>query len=357
VHGSKGLQSPVLIVADACADPDRARSGPQRRVADLALGPDGETVPVFRPRKEEMAEPLTSRIALQDRLDREEHWRLLYVALTRAEERLYLGGTLGTADRNGPAEKSWFSAVQGALNALGCDWTDSALWGRELRHGGIEMPGRRAPRAGERPILLPDWLRRAAPAEERPPRPLAPSAIGEDDVPHPPPGADQRDAAIRGRLLHQLFERLPGVEADRRHELGDRWLERSAGVADPRLRAELLADACGIIEDARFESLFGPGALAEAPLAAVIGDGIVVSGTVDRLFVGEDRILVADFKTGRRAPASAEAIPAAHLRQMAAYRAALQVIFPDRPVEAALLYTAVPVLHRLPEALLAAHLP
>jgi len=357
VHGSKGLQSPVLIVADACADPDRARNGPQRRVADLPLGADGETVPVFRPRKEELAEPLASRIALQDQLDRQEHWRLLYVALTRAEERLYLGGTLGPADRNGPAPTSWFAAVQAALAALGCDWADSATWGRELRYGAPEMAGRRTARATERPIVLPDWLRRAAPAEERPPRPLAPSSIGEDDVPNPPPGADQRAAALRGRLLHQLFERLPGVEAERRRELGDRWLERSARIADAALRAELLAGACAIIEDERFESLFGPNALAEAPLAAVVGDGIVVSGTVDRLFVGEDRILVADFKTGRRAPASAEAIPAAHLRQMAAYRAALQVIFPDRPVEAALLYTAVPVLHRLPEALLAAHLP
>jgi len=314
-------------------------------------------VPVFRPRKEELAEPLASRIALQDRLDREEHWRLLYVALTRAEERLYLGGTLGPADRSGPAEASWFSAVEAALAGLGCSWTDSAMWGRELRHGGMEMPGRKAARAADRPILLPDWLRRAAPAEERPPRPLAPSSIGEDDMPQPPPSADQRDAAIRGRLLHQLFERLPGVEAGRRHELGDRWLERAAGVADAGLRAELLVDACAIIEDARFASLFGPGALAEAPLTAVIGDGIVVSGTVDRLFVGEDRILVADFKTGRRAPASPDAIPSAHVRQMAAYRAALQVIFPDRRVEAALLYTAVPVLHLLPDALLAAHLP
>ena len=89
-----------------------------------------------------------------------------------------------------------------------------------------------------------------------------------------------------------------------------------------------------------------PDALAEAPIAAVVAGGAVVSGTVDRLLVAPDRILVADFKTGRDPPADAGAIPAAHLRQMAAYRAALRVIFPDRPVEAALLYTAAPVLHR-----------
>jgi ATP-dependent helicase/nuclease subunit A len=42
---------------------------------------------------------------------------------------------------------------------------------------------------------------------------------------------------------------------------------------------------------------------------------------------------------------------------MAAYRAALRVIFPDRPVAAALLYTAAPRLIALPDALLDAHMP
>ncbi len=112
-----------------------------------------------------------------------------------------------------------------------------------------------------------------------------------------------------------------------------------------------------MIADPRFAALFAPDALAEAPIAAVVAGGTVVSGTVDRLLVAEDRILVADFKTGRSPPASLGSIPLAHLRQMAAYRAALRVIFPDRPVEAALLYTAAPVLHALPDALLDQYAP
>src|SRR5690606_23550736 len=96
---------------------------------------------------------------------------------------------------------------------------------------------------------------------------------------------------------------------------------------------------------------------AEAPVAAVIAGGLVVAGTVDRLLVEEGRVLVADFKTGRRAPLGFDEIPPSHLRQMAAYRAALRVIFPDRRVETALLYTAAPVLHALPDDLLDAHPP
>jgi ATP-dependent helicase/nuclease subunit A len=355
VHGAKGLQSPVLILADACADPDRAGGG--ARLAALPLGEDGLAVPVFRPRKDELAEPLKSEIERRDRRDREEHWRLLYVALTRAEERLYVGGALGARDRGGPAEASWYRAVEGALAGLGAEWADSPLWGRELRYGALEGPARAVRQAVEREAILPAWLRQPAPAEERPPRPLAPSAIGEDDVADPPPGPAQRAAAERGRLLHLLFERLPGVAADARRGLALAWLEHGAGVADAQRREALADDACRVIADPGFADLFGGDALAEAPIAAVVAGGAVVAGVVDRLLVRDDRILIADFKTGRNVPKKVAEIPAAHLRQMAAYRAALRVIFPGRPVEAALVYTAAPLLHSLPDELLDAHMP
>jgi ATP-dependent helicase/nuclease subunit A len=354
VHGAKGLQSPVVVLADACANPDNA--GPGGGLASLVLGEGAPAVPAFRPRRDELAEPLKSQIERRDRLDREEHWRLLYVALTRAEERLYLGGALGVRDREGPAASSWYRAVETAVAGLGGERLDSPSWGSALRFGALEQAVRKPAQPAEKERLLPEWLRRPAPAEERPPRPLAPSLPSEDDAADPPPSPELREAARRGRLLHALFERLPGVIPDQRRARAERWLEKSAGVTDPELRQGLAEDACRIIEEPAFADLFGPDALAEAPVAAIIPGGAVVSGIVDRLLVGEDRILIADFKTGRRAPADLAGIPGAHLRQMAAYRAALQIIFPDRPVEAALLYTAGPRLHALPGDLLDAHL-
>ncbi|TXC64607.1 double-strand break repair helicase AddA [Sphingosinicella ginsenosidimutans] len=353
-HGAKGLQSPVVILADACADPGRL--GPNARLASVEM--DGSSVPVFAPRKEEKAEPLVSRIAEQEARDRQEHWRLLYVALTRAEERLYVGGALTSRDRNGPPEASWYKAVEDALVGLGAAWTEEERWGRTLHHGDPETPSRPdLPVPSTRATPMPDWITRPAPLEARPPRPLAPSAIGEDDAPYPPPGPALKRAAERGKLLHSLFERLPGVPPAERRARAARWLEHAAGVTDADFRDELIADACRVVDDPRFVDLFGPQSLAEAPIAAVIGGGDVVAGTVDRLLVASDRILVADFKTGRRAPLSLDEIPSAHLRQMAAYRAALRVIFPDRAVEAALLYSAAPILHALPDSLLDAHAP
>ena len=163
-------------------------------------------------------------------------------------------------------------------------------------------------------------------------------------------------AARRGKLLHGLFERLPAIAPDRRTAAAERWLERSAGEGDPAVRAALAADACAIVADPEFADVFAPDGLAEAPIAAVV-DGEVVAGTVDRLHVGEDVVRLVDFKTGRRVPDAADAVPQHHLRQMAAYAAALAVIFPGRRIEAALLYTAGPRLIALDRAVLAAHKP
>jgi ATP-dependent helicase/nuclease subunit A len=357
VHGSKGLQSPVLILADACADPDRRGGGFGRAIARFELPDGGPIVPVIRPRKDELAEPLKSQIEAADRLDRQEHWRLLYVALTRAEERLYIGGALGPADRAGPAQASWYKAVETALAGLGCHQAEDAVWGRSCRMGEAELQTKSDRRRAIRETAPPEWLWREAPAEPRPPRPLAPSAAPEDDLSDPPPGPDARAAAQRGKLLHALFERLPEVAEEERRAVADRWIERSAGIADASQRAALVDDACAIISHPDFADLFGPGALAEAPIAAVVAGGHVVSGTVDRLLVADGRVLVADFKTGRRVPADPSQIPVPHLRQMAAYVAALRIIFPECEVEAALLYTSGPRLHLLPEALLAPFAP
>ena len=155
-----------------------------------------------------------------------------------------------------------------------------------------------------------------------------------------------RAAAERGTLIHQLLERLADVEPDERPTAALRWLERSAGLADPAARKEIADTVCDVLSDTRFSTLFGAGSLAEAPLAATLPDGTVVAGTVDRLLVEENRISVIDFKTGK-VPQSQDAIPASHKAQMNAYTGALRVIFPGREVRAALLYTSGPQLFEL----------
>ncbi|HWI85108.1 MAG TPA: double-strand break repair helicase AddA [Sphingomonas sp.] len=356
VHGAKGLQAPLVILADAAGDPDAARAG----TIHWPLAEGEDKLPVFRPRKSELAGSLADALASAEKREREEHWRLLYVAATRAEEMLVVGGALGPRARGQPPAESWYTEIDRALVALGAEEQADARWtaARIFSGGEASSPRFRPVRARAAGIAaVPIWLRSPAPQESRPSRPLAPSSLGEDLVADPPPGPAQIDAAQRGRLLHALFERLPNLPPEARAMAGDRWLERSAGITDPTQRAALVSDVCAIIADPAYAELFAPDALAEAPIAAVLADGLVVAGTIDRLLVRPDRVLLVDFKTGRRPPADARSVPEHHLRQMAAYAAALSVVFPDRTVEAALLYTAGPILIPLPAVLLEVHKP
>ena len=342
VHGAKGLQAPVVILADATADPDKSPRGAIR----VPLAGVGERVPLFRPRRSEMVAPLADLVTAIDERDRQEHWRLLYVAATRAEERLIIAGALGPACKGVPPKDSWFPALEAAMAALGAEPLEDPNWVWARQYEGRVAAPSAAPRERKRTpapeLAAPAWLLAPAPTEARPPRPLAPSSLGPDDAPDPPPGEAMRAAALRGSHLHALFERLPAVAPGERRKAGDAWLRGGAGVASARERAALLDDALRIIDDPAFADLFGPDALAEAPLTAVLADGTVVAGTVDRLLVTPTRVRVVDFKTGRTVPGSAEEIPGAYLRQMRAYQAALAVVFPGRDVEAALLFTAGP---------------
>ncbi|MDH7638468.1 double-strand break repair helicase AddA [Sphingomonas oryzagri] len=351
-HGSKGLQAPIVVLADATGDPDRSPGG--------GIGwpvEGGETVPVIRPRKEERFAPFTALIEEQEKRDLEEHWRLLYVAATRAEEWLAIGGALGPGARGMIPANSWYAALEAALGNLDTEEAEDALWGTQRSHGHEAPKGRERSKAAAGPESLPPaWLHASAPEEARPPRPLSPSSIGVDTITNPPPGAAMRAAAERGRLLHALFERLPDLAPAARAAAADRWLERSAGVSDKAVRDALIGDALAVIEDARFAAIFSPSALAEAPIAAVV-EGDVIAGTVDRLLVTDDRVTIVDFKTGRRAPAALDRVPEHHLDQMGAYAAALAAIFPGRAIEAALLYTAGPILIPLTADILAAHKP
>ena len=352
VHGAKGLQAPLVILADATGNPDAAPTG----VIDWQIEAEGAKVPVFRPRKTELAGSLADALAEVEKNEREEHWRLLYVAVTRAEEHLVIGGALGPRARGQVPPESWYAALAGALDELGASEDADGV-----RHftGGTPRAGlpESEPVATVAAMELPAWLRRPAPAESRPPRPLAPSALGEDRVADPPPGPALLAAARRGRLLHALFERLPSLPREARAGAGERWLEHSGGVEDAAERAGLVRDVCTVIADPAYAAVFAGDALTEAPIAAVLPDGQVIAGTVDRLLVEPGRILLVDFKTGRRAPAGLDQVPDHHLRQMSAYAAALAVIFPDRRIEAALLYTSAPVLIPLPRAVLDAHKP
>ncbi len=351
VHGAKGLQAPVVIMADATRAPTPERDAPVLMSFD-----NGPELPVYLKSRSGLSGPIADRIDQLEAAAHREHCRLLYVALTRAEDLLFIGGTLRANATEVPPD-SWYATVTEAFDTLDHDRIETADWtnGSLCFASGTPKPPAVVTQAVDPAdsVLVPAWLDTPPPLEARPPRPLSPSAIAADDVSAPPQGPAAKAAARRGAALHALFERLPDLPEDRRRAVGEAWCRASVPELDA---AELVSTVLDILADPAFAEVFAPGALVEAPIAAVVGT-LVIAGKVDRLLVRDAGVTIIDFKTGRRVPASAEAVEPYYLRQMAAYVAALEQVFPGRPVTAALLYTEAPRLITLPDALVRLHYP
>lgn len=353
VHGAKGLEARFVILADAAGDPDSKRATGYHWATAKGL-----KMPVVGFKKEEQPALLSAAQAEQDARDREEHWRLLYVAMTRAKEGLFVTGALGKREEQ-PAQSSWYTAIAAALDQLNARDSADPVW-TSARSYALRRDRRRDKKVKHEAATAPAkpaWIHSLPPDDPRPARPLRPSGLAETAAlaVSTPPLADNV-AARRGTLIHALFERLPAVAPTRRRDVALAWLAGQASDLSAALRQDMVDAAMLVLDDPRHAALFGPDALAEVPLSALV-EGRVIAGAVDRLLVTEDMVMVVDFKTGGQVPMDAKAVPVGYLRQMAAYHAALRVIFPGRRVDAALLFTSGPLLITLPDALLEAHRP
>ncbi len=361
-HGAKGLEAPLVILANATFDPARK----QQRDFDIAdrTRPQLDLAyPAIPPRKEEKADLLAAFATVREARDIEEHWRLLYVAMTRAKQHLVVAGALGPGARGEIPTDSWYGAVDNGLQKLGAVWIDDPLWGRiRCFDGGIAaLPLKSGSKVGKNGFdesvaaELPPWATRPAPPEATPPRPLAPSRAAEDDALFPPGGGDIW-AAERGRLIHRLLQLLPAAGPEQWEDNATTWLATQAGDRTDAERDEIRDAVLATLRHPDWQDIFAAESLAEAPIAAMVGED-VISGIIDRLLVRDDAVLIVDYKSGRHVPDDPNSVPVPILRQMAAYAAAVEALFPDRAIRAALLYTGAPKWIELPRALLAAYRP
>ncbi len=342
VHGAKGLQAPVVIM------PDTTRTAASRRL-DTLLWPDktGLDFPLWAPRSEDF--PLLykrARAQLDKRME-EEYRRLLYVALTRAEDRLYICGYQG---KKPPVEECWYHYVAAAFARLDEASTlpDSRI---RLSSPQIRAPDRAAP-ADDRDhgdaVPLPGWLYAPAPAEPDPPRPLMPSrpAMTAPAVRSPLDQGADGHRFQRGLVTHSLLQYLPGLPPDKRHKAAAGYVSRTAPDLPAALQDEIVSETMAILDHPDYAAFFGPGALAEVPVTGLV-NGLAVSARIDRLLVTADTVSLVDYKTNRPPPQNEAAIPGAYRAQMKAYRDIVAAIYPDHAIACYLLWTDGPRLMKL----------
>lgn len=363
VHGAKGLQAPIVILPDTMTLPKAS--------GDLYwLTPPQQPqmrVPIYCPRKELSAQATNDAANAEKAAMMQEYNRLLYVALTRAEDELIVCGAQGGKAQ---ADTCWYELVRSGFIRLGIAPDDQGIY--RLSAPQKAPPDRPSTQAANSMSLMPvwagnapDWRAEAPVAEQTKPERLAPSRSAEDvakrAVAASPLGSEHRElsasreAAIeKGRLVHALLQHLPEIPATARREAAMMFLAQVPALAGD---AEALANSVlAIVEAPALVDLFGQGSRAEVPLAGIIG-GVEIGGLVDRLIVTPERVIIADYKTDRVPPETAAGIPPAYLGQLAAYRAILAQIYPGRAIICQLIWTQSARIMPVPLEMLDRHAP
>jgi ATP-dependent helicase/nuclease subunit A len=361
VHGAKGLEAPIVFLPDTC-DPPSGRHDPAILFAsDPATG---KRIPVWRLKKAlETSRTEVLRQAQQER-ERQEYNRLLYVAMTRARDRLYVGGCQMAAELK---PNCWYDFIDTALRPLAQEIRTPdghTVWRIE---GGESVRPAEEESELEPPILSqppPQWALRDAAPEPAAMHWLIASRIedtatesgtaGAERVASPLAGTEEHRFR-RGRLIHRLLQALPDLPPPARADAGRRYLDRAAGELAQLERQAVLDEALAILEEPSLASLFAPGSLAEVPLAAVLGaeaNRFGLTGQIDRLAVSDDEVVIADYKTNRPPPASPEDTDPVYIRQLAAYAAALKRLYPGRTIRCVLVWTDGPRAMEIPAWLL-----
>lgn len=368
VHGSKGLEARIVILVDPGAPPVSA-------IHDPAFLPhprlDNDLLPpalVWLPPKADRMPWHEDAVAELRAAQEEEYRRLLYVALTRAEDRLVV---CGWEPKRGAHDDCWYSMVSRALKPEARELTDARgdviawRWQKDPEGAEVAAPDGAPHREEAHPEAesLPAWLTepvRPLPRKKRLQPSKAFEAMEDKDGIEPVPAVARLAAGRepsswpleRGRLVHRLLELLPDLPAADRMAAARAYLDQALRPEFAHHHQTLLQEVGTILEAAEYAPLFSPRARAEVPLVGTIraGDGSVVeiSGQIDRLLVEDDRVVIVDYKTNLNPPAHVDDVPLDYRAQLCVYREMLKQIYPGRAISAMLLWTAAPALMEIP---------
>lgn len=358
VHAAKGLEGKIVFLVDPGSRIWNAHHEPKLLILPYHNAPHnvGEAV-LWVPGKNYKGALIHKQIDILKARAEDEYRRLLYVGMTRAEDRLIVCGYSGKTK----VEGTWNSLVKDALyahaEAILAPKEGINAWRYSLQERTLKTPEIQPPVA-KKTLALPPFLLQKMPPERALPKPLSPSLAGleidDEEVltltQSPILGMSEkgigspRDVAIkRGILMHKLIQYLPDIPPLERKEIVKAYLEKNAPDFNEETREKIEKDLSKFFEHPQIASLFHAHSQAELAIQGKVmlaGKEQTISGQIDRLIVDNDRVLIVDFKTG--IVPHKDTVPQAYVIQMALYRALLQPLYPGKTIETVLIYTEGP---------------
>lgn len=340
VHGSKGLEAPIVIL------PDTTGLG-RNNVAGQLLFQD-DTTPIWMDKT--FTCPASDALKeLEAAKSRAESHRLLYVALTRAKDQLVIcGAWSGALTGKGYSDGSWYDLCLQTTEY----WEHGKIAPRQdgvWQFGSLPAPvlhavGETTPSPAR--VSLPEWIHAQLSSGALGPRLSAPSQLLPGDTPVLPPfGKDQKKRFQRGRLIHALLEILPDVPETDRRTRAERYLARCLDPDEADLAEDVLKTAFNVLEAPKLAEVFGPGGRAEAPIVGSgpnLPKGVTINGRIDRMRITDTHVWVIDYKTDRPPPRTQDAVAPPYLAQLGSYYDVLSVTYPNKIIKCALLWTDGP---------------
>lgn len=335
VHGSKGLQSPIVIL------PDTVRVKNIKNEAGLLW--DDEVL--YYPFSSENYEDNCKRIKEREKeLSLEEYRRLLYVALTRAEDRLCVCGYIKSGQ---PSEESWYDICAKSFGELGQTKEDGTICYDVAQQ--MENEPKLVKSKNEQKLPDWDWIKKNPEVENLLAKPLTPSKLDEendDEVWASPIGEDGQSRYRRGQIIHKLLQFLPEVKNIDKTLIIAEFLNKNAPDLSEKESLRIEKEILRLLENEIFAAVFGENSKAEVPIMGQVNDRII-SGQIDRLVVEKNRVMIIDFKTNRPAAENIKDIPLVYLKQLDAYRALVSKIYPSYDIETYILWTDTAQLMRV----------
>lgn len=337
VHGSKGLEAPIVILADTASDPmaDRAFRGFVEWPADASK----PTLMLLVGRKRELDEVTRERLQREEQRQKREQANLLYVALTRARQVLLISGTQ-------PARTSlnWYGDLQQALqdadgNIETLQWSE-----RPLTAVGSGSSETATESAHDEPLdeRLTRSLQRAPAAIE-----LNPSQT-TDAAAHGSSASDD-DALERGNVIHRLLERLAATDQSGMQRCIDETAAEFCYQPTESPFADWATEAVAVRRATTLAPLFSGEGYCEIPLVYRGDDGQAIYGIIDRVVVSDEQVWLVDYKTHRATePQQLDHIAEGYRQQLQLYAEGLRRIWPDRRLRASLLFTATAEIRDVP---------
>ncbi len=295
IHSAKGLQAPIVIMPD-CSYNFNQLLGAKEKISWVDFG--NFNLPIWCNKKSQENSIIKSHKEKRIKEAKDEYLRLLYVALTRAEDELYIAGFGNSKD-----PECWYEVVKNSAPELSQPLPEADIVINELKEESFKE------------IKLEQL--KTAPKE----------FFEEDDV------EDQINISkIKGKLIHKILE-IFGKSGSQNKE----WLFKIAKnlihekeILDESLKSDLLKSIKNFLDSKVFDEIFSNNIKCEIDIAS--NNKLY---RIDALIEKDEEVLIIDYKSDEEKP---DKIPNQYQEQLLNYKSALEKIYPKKPVRCAILW-------------------